>query len=83
MLVERKTSFAGFTPVMSLARSKVAIAAVSEKRATSKPFSGSGLVFIVEEQGEDEKTVECALPRMRLTAAGKQENERLRCNPER
>ena len=71
VLVERKASLAGFTLVVSLARSKVAIAAVSEERATSGLFSGSDLVFIVQEQGEDEKAVECALPRMRMTAAGK------------
>ena len=71
VLVERKAALAGFTLVVLLARSKVAIAAVSEERAASGPSSGSGLVFIVQEQGEDEKAAECALPRMRLTAAGK------------
>ena len=45
--------------------------ALGEERATLGLFSGSDLVSIVEEQGEDEKAVEYALPRMRLPAAGK------------
>ena len=53
---------AGLTFDLSLARSKVSIAAFSEERAPS----GSDLVSILEDEGDHEEVVWRALPPMRM-----------------
>ena len=58
-LVDLNASLAGFTLVVSLARSRVSIAPFSEGRAPSGPFGSWDLVFIVEEQGYHEEAGRC------------------------
>ena len=58
-LVDLNASLAGFTLVISLARSRVSIAPFSEGRAPPGPFGSCDLVFIVEEQGYHEEAGRC------------------------
>ena len=58
LLVERNASFAGLTLVVSLARSKVSMAAFNEERAPPDPLRCLDLVSIVKEKDANDEAIQ-------------------------